>query len=119
MFMSRSNDCFNDPTRRCHPFCQTRKSFVWAMRISHCLIGGGPKKRHVKVCSRRKRCPVVTEFHINLCLMCTQINNRNKSVVTDMKWTADGQKICIVYKDGVLSFFLSVATSYVLFYSMH
>lgn len=28
------------------------------------------------------------------------INNRNKSVVRDMKWTADGQKICIVYQDG-------------------
>ena len=26
------------------------------------------------------------------------INNRNKSVVRDMKWTADGQKICIVYE---------------------
>jgi hypothetical protein len=25
------------------------------------------------------------------------INNRNRSVVRDMKWTADGQKICIVY----------------------
>jgi hypothetical protein len=25
------------------------------------------------------------------------INNRNKSVVRDMKWTHDGQKICIVY----------------------
>ena len=30
------------------------------------------------------------------------INNRNKSVVTDMKWTADGQKICIVYEDGAV-----------------
>jgi len=30
------------------------------------------------------------------------INNRNKSVVTDMKWTADGQKICIIYKDGAV-----------------
>lgn len=29
------------------------------------------------------------------------INNRNKSVVTDMKWTADGQKICIIYEDGI------------------
>ena len=28
------------------------------------------------------------------------INNRNKSVVRDMKWNADGQKICIVYEDG-------------------
>ena len=28
------------------------------------------------------------------------INNRNKSVVKDMKWNADGQKICIVYEDG-------------------
>jgi WD repeat-containing protein 35 len=26
------------------------------------------------------------------------INNRNKSVVRDMKWTADGTKICIVYE---------------------
>lgn len=30
------------------------------------------------------------------------INNRNKSVVMDMKWTADGQKICIVYEDGAV-----------------
>jgi WD repeat-containing protein 35 len=30
------------------------------------------------------------------------INNRNKSVVKDMSWTADGQKICIVYKDGAV-----------------
>ena len=30
------------------------------------------------------------------------INNRNKSVVVDMKWTDDGQKICIVYKDGAV-----------------
>lgn len=28
------------------------------------------------------------------------INNRNKSVVKDMKWNADGQKICIIYEDG-------------------
>lgn len=28
------------------------------------------------------------------------INNRNRSVVRDMKWNADGQKICIVYEDG-------------------
>ena len=30
------------------------------------------------------------------------INNRNKSVVRDMKWTPDGQKICIVYEDGAV-----------------
>lgn len=30
------------------------------------------------------------------------INNRNKSVVNDMKWTADGQKICIIYQDGAV-----------------
>jgi hypothetical protein len=30
------------------------------------------------------------------------INNRNKSIVKDMKWTADGLKICIVYDDGAL-----------------
>jgi WD repeat-containing protein 35 len=30
------------------------------------------------------------------------INNRNKSVVKDMKWTADGTKICIVYEDGAV-----------------
>jgi len=30
------------------------------------------------------------------------INNRNKSVVRDMKWTCDGQKICIVYEDGAV-----------------
>ena len=30
------------------------------------------------------------------------INNRNKSVVRDMKWSGDGQKICIVYEDGAV-----------------
>lgn len=30
------------------------------------------------------------------------INNRNKSVVRGMKWTGDGQKICIVYEDGAV-----------------
>ena len=30
------------------------------------------------------------------------INNRNKSVVCDLKWTLDGQKICIVYKEGMI-----------------
>jgi WD repeat-containing protein 35 len=28
------------------------------------------------------------------------INNRNKSLVTDMAWSADGTKICIAYEDG-------------------
>ncbi|KAF5397437.1 WD domain G-beta repeat protein [Paragonimus heterotremus] len=28
------------------------------------------------------------------------INNRNKSVVSDMKWDTDGTRICIVYEDG-------------------
>ena len=31
------------------------------------------------------------------------INNRNKSVVRDMKWTPDGRKICIIYEDGAVS----------------
>jgi WD repeat-containing protein 35 len=30
------------------------------------------------------------------------INNRNKSIVKDMKWTADGKKICIIYEDGAV-----------------
>lgn len=30
------------------------------------------------------------------------INNRNKSIVRDMKWTSDGKKICIVYEDGAV-----------------
>jgi WD repeat-containing protein 35 len=30
------------------------------------------------------------------------VNNRNKSVVRDMKWTSDGKKICIVYEDGAV-----------------
>ena len=30
------------------------------------------------------------------------INNRNKSVVRDMKWCADGGKICICYEDGAV-----------------
>ncbi|OAE19425.1 hypothetical protein AXG93_4273s1210 [Marchantia polymorpha subsp. ruderalis] len=28
------------------------------------------------------------------------INNRNKSVVKDLRWSSDGQKICIAYEDG-------------------
>jgi WD repeat-containing protein 35 len=30
------------------------------------------------------------------------INNRNKSTVRGMAWTADGQRICIVYQDGAV-----------------
>ncbi|KAF4666111.1 WD repeat domain 35 [Perkinsus chesapeaki] len=30
------------------------------------------------------------------------VNNRNKSVVTDMRWSKDGHKICIVYEDGAV-----------------
>ena len=30
------------------------------------------------------------------------INNRNKSVVRDMQWNSDGQKVCIVYEDGAV-----------------
>ena len=30
------------------------------------------------------------------------VNNRNKSVVRDMCWNSDGQKICIVYEDGAV-----------------
>ena len=30
------------------------------------------------------------------------INNRNKSVVRDMKWSPDGTKVCIIYEDGAV-----------------
>ena len=30
------------------------------------------------------------------------VNNRNKSIVRDMQWNADGQKICIIYEDGAV-----------------
>uniref|UniRef100_A0A7M5VC06 Anaphase-promoting complex subunit 4 WD40 domain-containing protein n=1 Tax=Clytia hemisphaerica TaxID=252671 RepID=A0A7M5VC06_9CNID len=30
------------------------------------------------------------------------INDRNKSVVCDMKWNTEGQKICIAYEDGAI-----------------
>eukprot|EP01138_Halocafeteria_seosinensis_P016315 gb/GECG01016645.1/.p1 GENE.gb/GECG01016645.1/~~gb/GECG01016645.1/.p1 ORF type:complete len:1236 (+),score=172.06 gb/GECG01016645.1/:1-3708(+) len=30
------------------------------------------------------------------------INNRNKSVVRDMRWKANGEEICIVYEDGAI-----------------
>ncbi|XP_056645490.1 WD repeat-containing protein 35 [Diorhabda sublineata] len=30
------------------------------------------------------------------------INNRKKSTVVGMSWSADGQKICIIYEDGVV-----------------
>ena len=29
------------------------------------------------------------------------MNTRNSSVVRDVRWTSDGQKICIVYEDGL------------------
>ena len=29
------------------------------------------------------------------------INNRNRSVVSGMKWNADGQRICVAYEDGM------------------
>jgi len=28
------------------------------------------------------------------------INNRNKSVIKDIKWSSNGEKVCIVYEDG-------------------
>lgn len=30
------------------------------------------------------------------------VNNRNKSIVRDMKWSSDGKKICIAYEDGAV-----------------
>eukprot|EP01105_Mastigella_eilhardi_P009634 TRINITY_DN2268_c0_g1_i1.p1 TRINITY_DN2268_c0_g1~~TRINITY_DN2268_c0_g1_i1.p1 ORF type:complete len:779 (-),score=235.82 TRINITY_DN2268_c0_g1_i1:3400-5388(-) len=30
------------------------------------------------------------------------INNRNKSIVADMKWSSDGKRICIAYEDGMV-----------------
>ena len=30
------------------------------------------------------------------------INNRNKSIVSDMQWTNDGSRICIIYQDGTV-----------------
>lgn len=30
------------------------------------------------------------------------INNRKKSTVVGMSWSADGQKICIIYEDGAV-----------------
>lgn len=38
------------------------------------------------------------------------INNRNKSVVADMKWTSDGQKICIAYE--VVSCLLNILSCF-------
>ena len=53
------------------------------------------------------------KFKLNLLLILftgawyeEMINNRNKSVVCDMKWNADGQKICITYEDGNGSIFM-------------
>ena len=34
--------------------------------------------------------------------LLVEINNRHKSFVTDMSWTPNGQKICIVYDDGAI-----------------
>jgi len=30
------------------------------------------------------------------------VNNRNKSEVSDVKWSTDGKKICIIYLDGAV-----------------
>ena len=30
------------------------------------------------------------------------LNNRGKSLVRDMDWNSDGQKICIIYEDGAV-----------------
>ena len=30
------------------------------------------------------------------------INDRKKSVVTDMKWSPNGNNICIIYQDGAV-----------------
>ena len=32
------------------------------------------------------------------------INNRNSSFVCDMKWSKDGEKVCIIYDDGAVIF---------------
>jgi WD repeat-containing protein 35 len=29
------------------------------------------------------------------------VNKRDNTIVTGMKWSSDGQQICIVYNDGV------------------
>ena len=41
------------------------------------------------------------------------INNRNRSVVMDMQWNKEGQKICIVYEDGERSPYKSASLLYV------
>jgi WD repeat-containing protein 35 len=51
--------------------------------------------------------PSFLPFLINTCSATgmwyeEMINNRNKSVVRDMKWTSDGRKIAIVYEDGAV-----------------
>ena len=30
------------------------------------------------------------------------VNKREKTIITDMKWSSDGQHICIIYNDGVV-----------------
>ena len=37
-----------------------------------------------------------------LVVAAQMINNRNKSTVRGMKWTSDGQRICIIYEDGAV-----------------
>ena len=44
---------------------------------------------------------IVWMMHKNMWLE-EMINNRNKSVVTDMSWNSDGTKIVIVYEDGAV-----------------
>lgn len=35
-------------------------------------------------------------------LLTREYAHRNKSVVRDMRWAADGSRICIVYEDGAV-----------------
>lgn len=60
-----------------------------------------------KVVTCLKGLAVVSDLLVSLALREgawyeEMINNRNKSVVRSMSWNADGQKICIVYEDGVV-----------------
>lgn len=36
------------------------------------------------------------------CPLASSHHRSNKSVVRDMKWTSNGEKICIVYEDGAV-----------------
>jgi WD repeat-containing protein 35 len=45
---------------------------------------------------------IVVWFKYDNCWTQEMINNRNRSAVSMVHWNINGQKICIVYEDGII-----------------